>query len=149
MSCRSGSATSRWIGDAAVREAALEAGLAAELEAWPDGLDHPVGVAGASLSGGQRQRVALARALAGGPGLIVLDEPTSALDPFAEAAVRRALTELHDTTAVLVIAHRLSTLEACDRVAVMAAGRVVRVAPPDALALDDPWFRAALALSAG
>jgi len=135
------------LSDGALWEAAERAGLATELAAWPDGLNHSVGPAGAALSGGERQRVALARALAGDPGLLVLDEPTSALDAHTEEAVRRAVAHAREDRVVVVIAHRLSTLHACDRIAVMADGRIEAVATPDALERGNRFYREALAAS--
>ena len=82
------------------------------------------------------------------PQLVVLDEPTSALDVHTEAAVREALAALRGRAIVVVIAHRLSTVRQCDRVAVMRAGRIVALGPPRELAESDPYFREALALSA-
>ena len=128
-------------------KAALDAGLGTELQQWPDGLDHPVGHDGATLSGGQRQRVAIARALAGQPRVMVLDEPTSALDVHAEATVRDLLATLRGRAMILVIAHRLSTLRACDRIAVLDEGRLTRVAPPAELRENEAYFREVLELS--
>jgi ABC-type multidrug transport system fused ATPase/permease subunit len=136
-----------WIGDDRVAEAVRIAGLGPEVAGWAAGLDHDVGPAGATLSGGERQRVALARAIAGEPDLIVLDEPTSALDAHSEAAVREALEAIRPRAAVVVIAHRLSTVRTCDRVAVMEAGRLVASAPPRELEATNRWFREALELS--
>ena len=136
------------VGDDAIERAARAAVLGADLDGWSDGLDHDVGPAGSALSGGQRQRVALARALAGDPQLVVLDEPTSALDVHTEAAVRETLAALRGRAIVVVIAHRLSTVNLCDRVAVMRAGRVVALGDPRELAERDRYFREALSLSA-
>ena len=136
------------ISDAAIERAARQAVLGADLDGWPDGLDHDVGPAGVALSGGQRQRVALARALAGTPDLVVLDEPTSALDVHTEVAVRETLGALRGSASVVVIAHRLSTINLCDRVAVLRDGQVVALGLPGELAHDDPYYREALALSA-
>ena len=133
--------------DDAVQRAITAAGLDADIDAWPDGLDHQVGPAGGALSGGQRQRVALARALAGRTDLLVLDEPTSSLDVHTEVAVRDAITEARAHAAVVVVAHRLSTLHRCDRVAVVDGGRVVAIGAPDRLAADDDYYAEALKLS--
>ena len=135
------------LSDGTVREAARAAGLQPEVEAWPDGLDHDVGPSGRTLSVGQRQRVVLARALAGDPDLLVLDEPTSALDAHTEAALREALIALRGRTTVLVVAHRLSTVRACNRVAVLAGGRIRALGPPGELAETDGYYREALVLS--
>jgi len=136
-----------WVSDEDVMAAARSAGLDRELASWPGGIDHEVGPAGASLSGGERQRVALARALAGAPELLVLDEPTSALDAHSEEAVREALVGLRHRAAVVVIAHRLSTVRSCDRVAVLDGGRLVALAPPGELEQSNRWFREALLLA--
>ena len=106
----------------ALRQAAAEFVL--EL---PEGLDTVVGDAGLRLSGGERQRIALARALLKRPALILLDEATSALDLATEAQVRRALRQLHGNTTLVMIAHRLATLEHADQVVVLDSGRVVQV----------------------
>jgi ATP-binding cassette, subfamily B, bacterial len=135
------------IGDEAVLAAARAAGLGAELERWPDGLDHPVGPRGGGLAGGERQRVALARALAGEPDILVLDEPTSALDLHTEAAVRTALERLRRDLIAVVIAHRISTVRTCDRIAVIESGRIRAFAPPAELARADGYFEEVLALA--
>jgi ABC-type multidrug transport system fused ATPase/permease subunit len=111
----------------AMGEAARAAALERELEEWPLGFEHPVGPGGNALSGGQRQRVALARALAGGPDLLVLDEPTSALDAHAELAVLNTIAAAREDAIVVVIAHRASTIEVCDRLAVLEDGRLTAV----------------------
>ena len=135
------------IADGAVEAAAVAAGLRGELERWPDGLDHRVGPGGGALSGGERQRVALARALAGGPDLLVLDEPTSALDAHTEAAVAGTLQALRRKLIVVVVAHRVSTVRACDRIAVLDGGRIRALAPPTELERQSPYFRQVLALA--
>jgi len=110
-------------------------GLPARL---PHGLDMPVGHRGVTLSGGERQRIALARALLRRPRLLLLDEATSQLDAANELALREVITRVAQTTTVLVIAHRLSTVTSADRILVMDAGRV-RAAGTHAelLAADD------------
>lgn len=93
--------------------------------ALPAGMDTVVGDGGLRLSAGERQRIALARALLGRPSLLVLDEATSALDVESEARIRRALERLHGDLTLVIIGHRLPTLEHADQVIVLAAGRLV------------------------
>lgn len=82
----------------------------------PDGLDTMVGESGVKFSGGQRQRIAIARALYYDPQILVLDEATSALDNDTEAAVMEAINSLHGKKTLIIVAHRLSTIEKCDEV---------------------------------
>ena len=112
-----------------------------------DGFATEVGGRGNQLSGGQRQRVAIARALAGRPQLLVLDEPTSALDVRSEALIRQSIADLKGTATVVIIAHRISTLDVCDRILILDRGRVSAFDTPAALRRDDPAFREILALS--
>ncbi len=91
----------------------------------PNGLDARVGPRGSALSGGQRQRVAIARALLRNAPILLLDEATSALDAESEVKVQDALDSLSEGRTTLVIAHRLSTVRAADKIVVMEAGRVV------------------------
>ena len=94
----------------------------------------------AELSGGQRQRVGLARALAARPPVVLMDEPFGALDPFTRRHVRRevfGLSELRETTVVLVTHDVGEALELADRIALMHEGRIVQIGPPDEL-LNQP-----------
>jgi ATP-binding cassette subfamily B protein len=104
----------------AVRAAQLEDFLAG----LPDGLKTVVGERGVRLSGGQRQRIGLARALYRRPRLLILDEATSALDEATEAAVLAALQALRDDLTLVTVAHRATTLAACDRLIRVDGGRV-------------------------
>jgi ABC-type multidrug transport system fused ATPase/permease subunit len=90
----------------------------------PEGQDTPVGHRGGTLSGGERQRVAIARALLRRPRVLLLDEATSQLDAANEAALREVVAEVGRTTTVLLIAHRLSSVVAADRILVLDGGRV-------------------------
>ena len=132
---------------AGLTRAAVDAGLERDLELWPHGLDHDVGPSGAALSGGQRQRVAIARALAGSPGMLILDEPTSALDVHAEEVLRDVLAGLRGRMLVVVIAHRVSTVMACDRIAVLHEGRLTGADDPSELMRQNSYFREVLELS--
>ncbi|GAA4017955.1 hypothetical protein GCM10022280_16630 [Sphingomonas swuensis] len=111
---------------ARVVEAARLAGLHAMIDALPRGYETRVGSGGLMLSGGQRQRLALARALYAPAPLLVLDEATSALDPESEEHVLAALDALQERgVTILLIAHRASMLEHCDRIIRLQAGRIV------------------------
>ena len=92
--------------------------------ALPQGMDTVVGDGGILLSGGERQRIALARALLKKPALLILDEATSALDTGNETRIRKAIENLHGDLTVLIIGHRLPTLEHADQVIVMESGRI-------------------------
>jgi ATP-binding cassette, subfamily C, bacterial len=103
----------------------LDAASAGEfVRRLPRGLDTLVGERGVKLSGGERQRIALARALARKPDVLILDEATSALDAANERRIRDALARLHGSMTIIIIAHRMSTIEHADHVVVMRGGRV-------------------------
>jgi ATP-binding cassette subfamily B protein len=106
-------------------EAARDANAEEFLRALPEGLDTFMGEGGARLSGGQRQRIAIARALLRDAPLLLLDEATSALDAESERLVQDALDRLMADRTTIVIAHRLATVRAADRIVVMDAGQIV------------------------
>jgi ABC-type multidrug transport system fused ATPase/permease subunit len=106
----------------------------------PQGLDTNVGEEGVRLSGGQRQRVAIARALYHDPAVLVFDEATAALDNHTEREVTRAIASLHDTRTLIVIAHRLSTVESCDRLIFLQDGRIAATGRFDEL-MENAAFR--------
>jgi ATP-binding cassette, subfamily B, bacterial len=114
------------------------------VDVLPWGMDTRIGEQGLSLSGGQRQRLALARAVVGRPAVLVLDDPLSALDVHTEAEVERALRRvLRDVTA-LIVAHRPSTVQLADRVALLADGRIAAVGRHSELLAGNERYRAVL-----
>ena len=135
------------ISDEAVRAAAREANVLQDIMGLPHGFDTHLGERGSQLSGGQRQRLSIARALAGSPEVLILDEPTSALDGHSEAMIRDALRRLHGRMAVVIIAHRMSTLDLCDQLLVLEAGRVTAYGTPEELRASNDFYRRALTLA--
>jgi ATP-binding cassette subfamily B protein len=111
--------------DAEVAHAAELANAAGFIAALPQGFDTPVGERGITLSGGQRQRIAIARAILRDAPLLLLDEATSSLDAESETQVASALAELMQKRTTIVIAHRLATVQSCDRILVIEDGRIV------------------------
>jgi len=129
------------VDDARVMEC-LRLANVAELPAQLErGLDTRLGERGSRLSGGQRQRIAIARALYAGPELLVFDEATSALDSISEAEILAALDNLRGRMAVIIIAHRLSTVASCDQIFVLDEGRLVGCGTYRDLATSHPLFR--------
>lgn len=128
--------------DAEVCRAAAAANAAEFIAALPSGLDTEVGERGVGLSAGQRQRIALARAFLRNAALLLLDEPTAHLDAESQAAVVGAMDRLLVGRTGLVVAHRLPTARAADRVVVMDRGRIVEDGDPAALLrTGGPWAR--------
>jgi len=123
--------------------AAAQADFVADL---PWGLDTRIGEQGLTLSGGQRQRLALARAVLGGgnvgsPAVLVLDDPLSALDVHTEAEVEAALRRVLGSVTALVVAHRPSTVQLADRVALLVAGRIEAIGTHSELLAEVPEYR--------
>lgn len=135
------------IDDDALRRAALQANVLSDIQALPMGFDTHLGERGAQLSGGQRQRLSIARALVGQPGLLVLDEPTSALDAQSEALIRATLANLQGRITVVIIAHRMSSLDICDRIMVIEGGRMTDLNTPSALRRESAFYRRAMAVA--
>jgi ATP-binding cassette subfamily B protein len=107
----------------------------------PAGLDTKIGEEGLSLSGGQRQRLALARAVAAKPAILVLDDPLSALDVATEALVEQALRNVLKKTTALIVAHRPSTVQLADKVALMQDGKIVAVGKHSDLLATNEHYR--------
>jgi ATP-binding cassette subfamily C protein CydD len=125
----------------AVYDAARRAHAAEFIEQLPDGYATQVGERGVGLSGGQIQRVALARAFLRDARLVILDEATANLDPASEALVQQAVDELAGGRAMLVIAHRLATVQNADRILVMQDGHIVESGKHAELTAQDGPYR--------
>jgi ABC-type multidrug transport system fused ATPase/permease subunit len=139
----------REIDDAAVERAGRLARIHDDVMSWPDGYASIVGPRADAVSGGQQQRICLARALASDPAVLVLDEPTSALDPHSETLIQESLTALKHELTLFIIAHRMSTLEICDRVMVIVDGRLVAFDKRALLQTENSYYRSASLIAAG
>jgi subfamily B ATP-binding cassette protein MsbA len=118
---------------AAIAAAAKQADAHGFIERLPCGYETRVGERGLRLSGGQRQRIGLARALVRKPDILVLDEATNSMDSISERVVQDVLKRLRGSVTIIVIAHRLSTVDAADQVIVLHEGQVVEWGRPDDL----------------
>ncbi len=127
-------------------------GLHASTTTSSDGLngyDTIVGPRADAVSGGQQQRICLARALAAQPEVLVLDEPTSSLDPRSEALIQESLMALKGTVTLFIVAHRMSTLDVCDRVMVIVDGQLEAFDTVGFLQRESAYYRSASTLAAG
>ncbi|SDH30915.1 ABC transporter ATP-binding protein [Agrococcus jejuensis] len=124
-----------------VLDEALRIAQASFVHDLPDGIETVIGEEGLSLSGGQRQRLALARAVAAKPAVLVLDDPLSALDVDTEAQVEAALRQVLAETTALIVAHRPSTVQLADRVALMREGRIDDVGTHSELLARNEHYR--------
>jgi ATP-binding cassette, subfamily B, bacterial PglK len=136
------------IDEARVVESARDAQLDGFLSALPEGLDTVAGERGVRLSGGERQRIAVARALYRRPTVLIFDEATAALDNITEQALTATLHGLHGRITTVFIAHRLSTVQSCDRLIFLRDGEIADVGTyaeleknPDFLALSTAGSR--------
>jgi ABC-type multidrug transport system fused ATPase/permease subunit len=133
----------RPLDDQAIERAARLGGIHDDIVAWEAGYDTVVGPRADAVSGGQQQRICLARALAAHPEVLVLDEPTSALDPHTERLIQDSLNGLKHELTMFVVAHRMSTLDICDRVMVIVDGRCEAFDTASALHVNSSYFRTA------
>lgn len=118
------------IDEARLQEAVRQASLAEVVDRLPQGVNTMLGERGVRLSGGQRQRVALARAFYHGRNVLVMDEATSALDNETELEIMEEIQQLKGKKTMIVIAHRLSTVEHCDRIYRLEKGKIVSSGSP-------------------
>ena len=129
----------------ASREQVLSALTAAQcgdiIEKLPDGVDTQIGTEGTYLSGGEQQRIALARAILKDAPIVLLDEATASLDVENETKVQGALSRLLQGKTVLVIAHRMRTVEAADKIVVLSDGKVAEEGAPQELMEKGGLFR--------
>jgi ATP-binding cassette subfamily B protein len=130
-----------WVDEVAIERAARLAHIHHEVMAWPRGYQTVIGPRADGLSGGQRQRLCLARGLAGSPELLLLDEPTSALDLASEQLIQETLADLRGAVTLVVVAHRPATVKVCDRLIVMAEGRIEAFATARLLYDSNDFFR--------
>ena len=124
-----------------VVEAAKRARCHDFISALPNGYDTIVGEGGASLSGGERQRISIARALLKDAPIVVLDEATASIDPENEQLIQQALTELTREKTVVVIAHRLATIEHADQILVVEDGTVIQRGTHEELLAQEGVYR--------
>ncbi len=132
-----------------VERAAKLARIHDDVLGWSSGYETLVGPRADAVSGGQQQRLCLARALAARPEVLVLDEPTSALDPHSETLIGESLTALKSELTLFIVAHRMSTLDICDRVMVIVDGRLVGFDTKALLQTQNAYYRHASELAAG
>jgi ATP-binding cassette subfamily B protein len=133
----------RDLDDDAVMRGAQLARIHEDIESWPRGYETIIGPRADAVSGGQQQRICLARALAARPEILILDEPTSSLDPHSEALIQESLTALKHEITLFIIAHRMSTLDICDRVMVILDGHLDAFDTLALLAKTNPYYRSA------
>lgn len=139
----------RDLDDDAVERAAQLARIHDDIESWPNGYKTVVGPRADAVSGGQQQRICLARALVARPEVLILDEPTSSLDPRSEALIQESLTALKHAVTLFIVAHRMSTLDICDRVMVILDGRLDAFDTIAQLERTNQYYRSASAVAIG
>ena len=135
------------VSDEQIEQAARLANLHDDVMGFTDEYQRQVGEHGSHLSGGQQQRLIIARALVENPDVLILDEPTSALDVRSESLIRQTLDSLRHRMTIIIVAHRLSTLDICDRLMVIQDGKLKAFDTPENLEKDNEFYREALVLS--
>jgi ABC-type multidrug transport system fused ATPase/permease subunit len=133
----------------AVERAARLARIHEDILTWSHGYDTLIGPRADAVSGGQQQRICIARALAAEPEVLVLDEPTSSLDPQSENLLQQSLLGLKTEITLFIVAHRISTLDICDRVMVIADGKLEAFDTIVNLKQRNAYYRDAAVLASG
>lgn len=134
---------------AAVERAARLARIHDDIVTWSSGYETIIGPRADAVSGGQRQRICIARALAAQPKVLILDEPTSSLDPHSENLLQQSLLGLKDDITLFIVAHRISTLDICDRVMVIGDGQLEAFDTITHLKQQNSYYRYAAMLATG
>lgn len=124
-----------------LKQAIEMSSLSGFIKSLPEGLNTQIGERGVRLSGGQRQRIGIARALYRNPEILILDEATSSLDGYTESEVSKAIQQLSGKLTVIIVAHRLSTIQQADIIYVMQKGEIVAQGNYKRLLADSPVFR--------
>ena len=137
----------RDIDDEAVQRAGRLARIHDDIMSWADGYETIVGPRADAVSGGQQQRICLARALVAQPEVLVLDEPTSALDPTSESLIQESLMGLKQQLTLFIVAHRMSTLDICDRVMIIIDGKLTAFDTIELLKRENSYYRSASKLT--
>jgi len=136
----------RDIDDASIERAARLAGIHDDVMTWLAGYRTLIGPRADAISGGQQQRICLARALVSNPQVLVLDEPTSAVDPRAEQLIQDSLLQLKDKLTLFIVAHRLSTLNICERIMVIVNGQVEAFDHIAKLQMTNQYYRSSMSV---
>ena len=131
----------RGLSEEALRRAARDAQAAEYIESLPEGLDFQAAIKGMNLSGGQKQRLMVARALAADPEILILDDASSALDYRTDAAMRKAVTENHGDSTLIMIAQRVSSVMNMSRILVLDNGRMIGLGTHEELLRSCPAYR--------